>query len=130
MPSTVFTPVAQGGANFNPLTSFNYRTVGVNIEMTPRVTFEGDIILDLLVENSTLGAGRQHRGQNLPSFGSRKVHDAAAAARRRVQPAGRAAAEDERKSLRGFPGCCGCRSQELFCGQRQHESSRPTSSCC
>ena len=56
VPSTVFTPLATGGANTNPLTSFNYRTVGINVEMTPRVTIEGDVILDLSVENSTRGA--------------------------------------------------------------------------
>ena len=37
-------PDAQGGANFNPLTSFNYRPIGVNVDITPRVTLEGDII--------------------------------------------------------------------------------------
>ena len=73
VPATVFTPVAQGGANFNPLTSFNYRTVGVIIQMTPRVTIEGDVILDLSVENSTRGVDVNIAGQNLPSFGSRKV---------------------------------------------------------
>jgi general secretion pathway protein D len=41
VPSTVFTPLATGGANTNPLTSFNYRTVGIVVEMTPRVTIEG-----------------------------------------------------------------------------------------
>ena len=73
VPATVFTPVASGGANFNPLTSFNYRTVGVIVQMTPRVTLEGDVILDLSVENSTRGQDVNIAGQNLPSFGSRKV---------------------------------------------------------
>src|SRR5689334_7472039 len=50
IPSTVLTPLATGGANTNPLTSFNYRTVGIVVEMTPRVTIEGDVILDLSVE--------------------------------------------------------------------------------
>jgi exoribonuclease R len=31
-------------AAFQPLTSFAYRPVGVILEMTPRVTFEGEII--------------------------------------------------------------------------------------
>jgi general secretion pathway protein D len=65
VPSTVFTPIAQGGANTNPLTSFNYRTVGITIEMTPRVTPEGDVILDLLLENSTRGQDVNVAGQNL-----------------------------------------------------------------
>src|SRR3970282_1050380 len=67
VPATVFTPIAQGGANFNPLTSFNYKDVGVNVQVTPRVNFEGDIILDLLVESSTRGQDVTIDGQNLPS---------------------------------------------------------------
>jgi general secretion pathway protein D len=73
VPATVFTPIAQGGTNFNPLTSFNYKDVGVNVQMTPRVTFEGDILLELTLENSTLGRDVNIAGQNLPSFGSRRV---------------------------------------------------------
>ena len=92
VPSTTFTPVAQGGAAFNPLTSFSYRPVGVNVEITPRVTYEGDITLELLVENSSLGKGLNVAGQSLPSFNSRKVADQAAAARRRIEPARRTAA--------------------------------------
>ena len=41
--------------------------------MTPRVTFDGDVILELSVESSTLGADVNIAGQNLPSFGTRKV---------------------------------------------------------
>jgi type II secretory pathway component GspD/PulD (secretin) len=91
VPSTVFTPLATGGANTNPLTSFTYRTVGIVVEMTPRVTFEGEVILDLSVENSTRSGDVNIAGQNLPSFGTRKVVDAAASPRRRIEPARRAA---------------------------------------
>ena len=104
VPATVFTPVAQGGANFNPLTSFNYRPVGVNIQVTPRVTFEGDIILDLLVESSTLGQDINVAGQNLPSFGSRKVQTRLRLRDGESNLLAGLLREDERKSLRGIPG--------------------------
>jgi type II secretory pathway component HofQ len=65
VPSTTFTPVAQGGAAFNPLTSFTYRPVGVNVEITPRVTFEDEVVLELLIENSALGKGLNVAGQAL-----------------------------------------------------------------
>ena len=35
VPTTTFQAIAAGGVAANPLTSFNYRTIGVNIEMTP-----------------------------------------------------------------------------------------------
>ncbi len=104
VPSTVFTPIATGGAATNPLTSFSYRPVGVNLEITPRVTFEDEIILDLTVESSTLGQDIVVAGNALPSFGSRRV-----VTRMRLRDgesnlmAG-LLREDERRSLRGFPG--------------------------
>ena len=73
VPQTAFTALAAGGATVNPLTSFSYRPVGVIVEMTPRVTYENEIILDLTVENSTLGANIDVAGTSLPTFGSRKV---------------------------------------------------------
>ncbi len=104
VPATVFTPVAQGGANFNPLTSFNYRPVGVNIQVTPRVTFEGDVILDLIVENSTLGQDINIAGQNLPSFGSRKVQTRLRLRDGESNLLAGLLREEERRSLRGIPG--------------------------
>ena len=68
VPATAFTAIATGGAAVNPLTSFNYRPVGVIIEMTPRVTYEDEIILDLLVENSTLGPNINVAGQPAPDL--------------------------------------------------------------
>jgi type II secretory pathway component GspD/PulD (secretin) len=41
--------------------------------MTPRVTYEGEIILDLTVESSNLGPNISVAGQDVPSFGSRRV---------------------------------------------------------
>ena len=104
VPATVFTPVAQGGANFNPLTSFNYKDVGVNVQVTPHVTFDGDIILDLLVENSTRGQDVNIAGQNLPSFGSRRVQTRLRLRDGESNLLAGLLREEERRSLRGIPG--------------------------
>ena len=104
VPSTVFTPIAQGGANTNPLTSFTYRTVGIIIEMTPRVTPEGDVILDLLVENSTRGADVDIAGQNLPSFGTRRVNTRLRLRDGESNLLAGLLRETDRKTLRGIPG--------------------------
>ena len=104
VPATVFTPVAGGGANVNPLTSFNYKDVGVNVQVTPRVTFEGDVILDLLVENSTRGQDVNIAGQNLPSFGSRRVQTRLRLRDGESNLLAGLLREDERRSLRGVPG--------------------------
>jgi general secretion pathway protein D len=104
VPATVFTPLATGGSNVNPLTSFNYRPVGVNVEMTPRVTFENEIILELSIESSTLGGDVNIAGQNLPSFGSRKVKTKLRLRDGESNLLAGLLREDERRSLRGFPG--------------------------
>jgi type II secretory pathway component GspD/PulD (secretin) len=104
VPSTVFTPLATGGANTNPLTSFTYRPVGINVEMTPRVTIEGDVILDLLVENSTRSADVNIAGQNLPSFGTRKVTTRLRLRDGESNLLAGLLREDDRSTLRGIPG--------------------------
>jgi type II secretory pathway component GspD/PulD (secretin) len=104
VPSTVFTPLATGGANTNPLTSFNYRPVGINVEMTPRVTIDGDVILDLLVENSTRSTDVNVAGQNLPSFGTRKVTTRLRLRDGESNLLAGLLREDDRTTLRGIPG--------------------------
>jgi general secretion pathway protein D len=105
VPTTVFTPLAGGGASTNPLTSFTYRTIGVVVEMTPRVTPEGDIILDLSVENSTLGASISlQEGQSLPTFGSRKVTTRLRLRDGESNLLAGLLQETDRKDLSGVPG--------------------------
>ena len=71
--STVFGAAAAGGFATIPQSSYNYRTIGVILDITPRVTYEGEILLELSVENSSLGANVDVGGQTAPSFNLRKV---------------------------------------------------------
>jgi general secretion pathway protein D len=71
--STVFGSAVPGGFASVPQSSFSYRPVGVNLTINPRVTFDGEIVLDLTVESSTLGPSVSVAGQEVPSFGTRKV---------------------------------------------------------
>ena len=104
VPTTAFTPIAAGGATVNPLTSFNYRPVGVIVEMTPRVTYENEIILDLEVENSTLGPNVNVAGQPLPTFGTRRVITRLRLRDGESNLLAGLLREEDRRSLRGFPG--------------------------
>jgi general secretion pathway protein D len=104
IPSTTFTPVAAGGANSQPLTSFGYRSVGINVKMTAHVSYENDIRLELEVESSTLGAGINIAGQDLPSFGSRKVNTVLRLREGETSLLAGLLREDQRKVLSGFPG--------------------------
>jgi general secretion pathway protein D len=71
--STSYTPIATGGAGVNPLSSYQYKDVGVNIDMTPTVTLDGDIRLDLTLDNSQVGPDTSVGGVTVPSFVQRKV---------------------------------------------------------
>jgi len=104
VPSTTFTPLATGGANANPLTSYGYRTIGIIVDMTPRVTYDGDIILEISIENSARGQDTNIAGQNLPSFFSRKVQTKLRLRDGESNLLAGLLREDERRSLKGFPG--------------------------
>lgn len=105
VPSTVYTPIIGGGTGINPLTSFTYKDVGVNVRLkAPRVTYTGDIILDLEVESSNLGSDVNIAGQNLPSFGTRKVVSTLRLRDGESNLLAGLLREDERRSLSGFPG--------------------------
>lgn len=56
IPSTQFQASATGGVNNVPVTQIQYQQVGVNLSMTPKVTYDDEIILSALtVQNSSLG---------------------------------------------------------------------------
>jgi general secretion pathway protein D len=102
--STVFGAAAQGGFASIPQSSFTYRDVGVNITMTPRVTYEGEIILDLSVESSNLGPSISVAGQDVPSFGSRRVRTRLRLREGESNLLAGLLRDEQRKALAGFPG--------------------------
>lgn len=93
-----------GSIATTPVSSYQYKPVGINISVTPRVTFDGDIILDLVVESSTLGADVNIAGQNFPSFGSRKVETRIRLRDGESTLLAGLLREDDRRTYKGFPG--------------------------
>src|SRR4029434_3768869 len=67
-------------------------------------TIEGDVILDLLVENSTRSTDVNVAGQNLPSFGTRKVVTRLRLRDGESNLLAGLLREDDRTTLRGLPG--------------------------
>ena len=102
--STVFGAAAAGGFATIPQSSYSYRTVGVNLEMTPRVTYEGDILLELSVENSARGADVSVAGQTVPSFNTRKVSTKLRLREGESNLLAGLVRQDTIKSVSGFPG--------------------------
>jgi general secretion pathway protein D len=76
----------------------------VNIDLTPRVTLEGDIILDLTLDNSSLGPNVSVAGINVPSFGKRTLTTRLRLRDGESNLLAGLLREDERTALTGFPG--------------------------
>jgi len=102
--STSFTPIAAGGTSVNPLASYTYRTVGVIVDMTPRVTYGGEVVLDLSLESSARSGDVAVAGVTVPSFSSRRVITRLRLRDGESNLLAGLLREDERRSLRGFPG--------------------------
>src|SRR5215471_940674 len=102
--STSYLPIAGGGAGTNPLSSYNYKDVGVTVEITPRVTLDGDILLDVNIINNSRGSDVNIGGVNIPSFGNREVNTRLRLRDGESNLLAGLLREDERKALVGFPG--------------------------
>ena len=101
---TVFGAAVAGGFASIPQSSFTYRTVGIILEMTPRVTYDGDIRVELSVESSALGPNISVAGQDVPSFSSRKVTTTLRLREGESNLLAGLLRDEQRKILTGFPG--------------------------
>ncbi len=105
VPSTTFyNPYGGGNIATTPLTSFTYKNVGVNLDLEPRVTFDGEIILKVALEISAKGPDSNVAGQNLPSFFARKVETRLRLRDGESNLLAGLLRENERKTLKGVPG--------------------------
>ena len=98
---------AIGGAGSlatTPVSSYSYKDVGINVIVTPRVTFDGDVVLELSVENSAVGQDVSIAGQNFPSFASRKVETKIRLRDGESTLLAGLLREDSRRAYKGFPG--------------------------
>jgi general secretion pathway protein D len=106
VPSTTFYNPYGGGGGVatSPLTSFTYKNVGVNLDLEPRVTFDGDVIMKVALEISAKGPDVNVAGQNLPSFFSRKVETRIRLRDGESNLLAGLLRDNERKTLKGVPG--------------------------
>ncbi len=70
VPQTTFVPIAGGGVSQQPITSFTYRVVGLNLDVTPTMHADGTITLKVVVESSSV-AGTGFGG--IPVFSTSRI---------------------------------------------------------
>jgi len=72
IPNTVFTGTTEGGKASMPVTSYNYRSIGTNIDCSARTLEEGVFRLDLAVEDSSVFVADKDPG-GIPAVGAPSV---------------------------------------------------------
>jgi len=68
--STSFTPNAPGGPGTNPMTSYNYRDIGTNIDCSTNRLDEGVFLVELNIEDSSVEDQPRSSSAQLPSLRS------------------------------------------------------------
>ena len=102
VPVTTFAPIAAGGVNTQPITSFTYRNVGVNIDITPRLHHDDDVTLALKVTLSSLGTTTGFGG--LPTFGNREINTTIRLKDGETNMLAGLIRDEERTVMSGIPG--------------------------
>ena len=101
VPVTTFAPIATGGVNQQPITSFNYENIGVNIDITPRTHHDDEVSLALKVEVSNI-SGTGFGG--LPTFGNRAISTSIRLRDGETNMLAGLIRDNERRVLEGIPG--------------------------
>jgi general secretion pathway protein D len=101
VPQVTFAPIATGGVNQQPITSFTYRNVGVNIDITPRAHHNDDVSLAVKIEVSSV-AGTGYSG--LPTFNTRSITTTIRLRDGETNLLAGLIRDNERTVLKGIPG--------------------------
>jgi general secretion pathway protein D len=101
IPTTTFSPIATGGTPQQPITSFQYQNIGVNIDITPRTHHDDDVTLALKLSVTSL-SGSGFGG--LPTFGNREITTVIRLRDGETNMLAGLIRDDERRSLAGIPG--------------------------
>jgi general secretion pathway protein D len=101
VPVTTFAPIATGGTAQQPITSFNYQNIGVNIDITPRMHHDDDVslLLNIAITNIS-GTGFS----DLPTFGNREIKTTITLRDGETNMLAGLIRDEERRSLDGVPG--------------------------
>jgi general secretion pathway protein D len=101
IPVTTFSPFATGGVAQQPITSFQYENIGVNIDITPRTHHDDDVTLQLRIAVTSI-SGSGFGG--LPTFGNREIKTVIRLRDGETNMLAGLIRDDERRALEGIPG--------------------------
>jgi general secretion pathway protein D len=73
IPTTTFNTSTTIGTSVVPITAFQYKDVGIKIEIEPRVHHNNEVTLKLKIEASEFTGNQTLNGQTMPTFGTRNI---------------------------------------------------------
>jgi general secretion pathway protein D len=101
VPVTTFSPLAAGGVAQQPITSYNYENIGVNIDITPRIHMDNSVTLAMKISVTSI-SGTGFGG--LPTFGNREISTQIRLKDGETNMLAGLIRDDERRVAEGIPG--------------------------
>lgn len=101
IPQTTFTPIAAGGVSQQPITSFTYQDVGLEITIKPRIHLEKEITLEIEIKITNI-AGSGYA--DIPIISTREITNVIRLKDGETNLLAGLLRDEERKTLRGVIG--------------------------
>jgi general secretion pathway protein D len=101
VPQTTFTPIAAGGVSQQPIVSYEYKDVGIDIKIKPRIHFEKEITMEIEIKINSLGG---EGFANIPIISTREVKNVIRLKDGETNLLAGLLRDEERKSLKGIAG--------------------------
>jgi len=101
IPRTTFTPFAAGGVSQQPITSFDYKPVGIEVNITPTIHFEKEVTLEIDMKIKSLGGTGY---ADLPIISTRDVKNVIRLRDGETNLLAGLLKDEERMTLRGIAG--------------------------
>jgi general secretion pathway protein D len=101
IPRTTFTPIAAGGVSQQPITSFEYQDVGIELKIKPKIHFENEVTLEIEIKITSLGGVGY---ADIPIISTREVKNVIRLKNGETNFLAGLLMDEERMSLKGIPG--------------------------
>lgn len=101
IPQTTFTPIAAGGVSQQPVTSFTFEEVGLDIKMKPKIHLEKEVTLEIELKIRSL-AGTGYA--DIPIISTREIKNTIRLKDGETNLLAGLLRDEERKTMRGIAG--------------------------
>lgn len=101
IPQTTFSPIAAGGVSSQPITSFEFKDVGIDVKITPRIHLEKEVTLDMDLKIKSLGGTGY---ADIPIISTREVKNIIRLKNGETNLLAGLLKDEERKSVKGIAG--------------------------